>query len=95
MIHKTRFKFGTETILNTNEPKTCLSHKPRYEFITQTMLNTNEPETHFSYKPCYSFARQIMVKNNEPETNFCLINHVINLLHKPCWALMSQKHIYY
>ena len=34
MIHKPRCKFGTETMLNTNEPETRLSHEPRYEFIT-------------------------------------------------------------
>ena len=45
MIHKPRCEFGTETMLNTNEPETHLSHKPRYEFVTQTMLSTNEPGT--------------------------------------------------
>ena len=93
MIHKPRCKFGTETMLNTNEPETRLSHEPRYEFITQTILNTNEPETYLSHKPRYNFARQTMMKNNEPQTCFCLINHVINLSHKPCIALM--KHISY
>ena len=34
MIHKPRCKFGTETMLNANEPETRLSHEPRYEFIT-------------------------------------------------------------
>ena len=70
-------------MLNTNKPETHLSHKPRYEFSTQTMLDTNEPETHLSRKPRYKFFTQTMKKNNEPETYFCLINHVINLSHKP------------
>ena len=34
MIHESRCEFGTETMLNTNEPETHLSHKPRYEFVT-------------------------------------------------------------
>ena len=60
-----------------------LSHKPRYEFATQTMLNTNEPETNLSHKPRYKFVTETMAQNNEPETYFYLINHIINLSHKP------------
>ena len=59
-------------------------HKPRCEFGIETMLNTNEPETHLSHKPHYKFVTQTMMKNNETEAYFCLINHVINLSHKPC-----------
>ena len=46
MIHKPRCEFGTETILNTNQPETHLSHKPRYKFVKQIMLSTSESETH-------------------------------------------------
>ena len=75
--------FVTTTKLNTIEPETRLSHKPRYEFATQTMLNTNEPKTNFSHKPRSKFVTETMVQNNESETYFCLINHVMNLSHKP------------
>ena len=84
LSNKRRYKFVTQTMLNTYEPETHLSHKSRYEFVTQTMLNTIEPQKHLSHKPCYKFSTQTMVKNNEPETYFCLINHVINLSHKQC-----------
>ena len=47
MIHKSGCEYGTETMLNTNEPETHLSHKPRYKSVTQTMMKNNEPETHF------------------------------------------------
>ena len=78
MIHKPRCEFGTETMLNTNEPETHLSHKP-HEFVTQTMLNILEPETHLFHKPHYKFVTQTTMKNKEPE-----INHVINMSHKRC-----------
>ena len=61
MIHKPCCEFGTETMLNTNEPATHLSHKSRYIFATQTMMKKNEQEVHFfpinhainlSHKPC-------------------------------------------
>ena len=76
--------FVTTIKLNTSETETRFSHKPRYEFATETMLNTNEPETHLFHKPRYKFITETMVQNNEPETYFCLINHVMNLSHKPC-----------
>ena len=71
-------------MLNTNERETHLSDKPRHEFATQTMLNTNEPETNLSHKPRHKFVTETIVQNNEPETYFCLINHIMNLPHKPC-----------
>ena len=44
MIHKPRCEFGTEIILNTNEPETHLSQKPRYKFVTQTMMKKMKPK---------------------------------------------------
>ena len=76
--------FVTTINLNFNEPETSLSHKARYKFVTQTMLNTNKPDIHLSHKPGYKFITQTMLNTNEPETHFCLINHIINLSHKPC-----------
>ena len=73
--------------------KHILSHKPRYESVTQTMLNTNESKTILSHKPRYKFATETMGQNNERETYFCLINHIMNLSHKPCLTLMNQKQI--
>ena len=34
LSHKSRFEFGTQTIVNIDEPETHLSHKPRCEFAT-------------------------------------------------------------
>ena len=83
--------FVTTIKLNTNEPETRFSHKPRYKFITQTMLNIDKPETHLSHKSRNKFITQTMVNTDEPETYFCLINHVVNLSHKPYWTLMNEK----
>ena len=58
-------------------------HKSGCEYGTETMLSTNEPETHLSRKPRYEFATKTMLNTYQPETH-CLINHVINLLNKPC-----------
>ena len=61
MSHKLRYKFATQSMLDTNEREADVYHKPRYNFVTQTMMNADDPEIYFClinrvanmpHKPC-------------------------------------------
>ena len=61
LSHKLRYKFATQSMLDTNEPEAGVYHKPRYNFVTQTMMDADDPEIYFClinrvtnlpHKPC-------------------------------------------
>ena len=53
-----------------------------YDFVTTVKLHTNEQETRLSHKPRYAFVTQTRLTLMN-QKHICIINHVINLSHKP------------